>query len=83
MASITTPIAGIPEIVADGGAILIPVGDASALTDAIVKLTSDHALRERLGKEARQTIEDRYTAGKVLPRLAAMYRLLLKARAAA
>jgi glycosyltransferase involved in cell wall biosynthesis len=74
MASVVTPVAGVPEIVADGGAIVIPVGDAQALADAIVRLVSEEGLRQRFGVEARRTIENRYTAQSVLPKLADTYR---------
>lgn len=73
MASVTTPIAGIPEIVSDGGAILVPVGDAPALTDAIRRLVEDPDLRARLSAEARRTIESRYVPEVVLPRLGETY----------
>jgi glycosyltransferase involved in cell wall biosynthesis len=73
MASVTTPIAGIPEIVADGGAILVPVGDATALTDAIRRLVEDAQLRAQLSAEARRTIETRYVPEVVLPQLGETY----------
>ena len=76
MASIATPVAGIPELVADGGAIIIPVRDVDALCTAIVRLVEDRSLRERLGVEARNSIERNFTAEKVLPVLADAYRTL-------
>ncbi|MGB8363378.1 MAG: glycosyltransferase family 4 protein [Rhizomicrobium sp.] len=76
MASVTTPVAGVPEIVADGGAIVIPVGDAAALTGAVARLVSDPEMRRRLGAEARRTIERRYLPASVLPNLAEAYRRL-------
>jgi glycosyltransferase involved in cell wall biosynthesis len=80
MASVTTPIAGIPEIVSDGGAILVPVRDSVALTDAIRRLVLDAELRNRLGLEARRTIESRYVPEAALPPLGETYWKLYEAR---
>jgi glycosyltransferase involved in cell wall biosynthesis len=76
MASIATPVAGVPEIVSDGGAILVPVKDSTALAEAIERLACDPALRRQLGEEARRTVASRYTADAVLPKLAETYRRL-------
>ncbi len=77
MAAIVTPVGAVPEIVADGGALTIPVGDVEALTAAIDRLARDGALRARLGREARATVLARYTESGALPPLAAAYRSLL------
>ena len=78
MPSIVTPIAAVPEIVFDGGALIIPVGDAPALAAAIRQLTSDPALRRKLGDQARNSVICKYTAENVLPSLADAYWRLLR-----
>lgn len=78
LASIVTPVGAVPEIVADGGALTIPVGDSEALSAAIDRLAGDGELRRRLGREARNTVLARYTEAKALPALADAYRSLLK-----
>jgi colanic acid/amylovoran biosynthesis glycosyltransferase len=49
--AITTPVAGIPELVVDGvTGLLVPPGDRVALTDALQRLRRDAALRDALGE---------------------------------
>ncbi len=79
MASIATPVAGVPEIIADGGAISVPVGDSAALAEAIERLVRDPVLRRQLGEEAQRTVAARYTADVVLPKLAETYHRLVNA----
>jgi colanic acid/amylovoran biosynthesis glycosyltransferase len=53
---VASRLSGIPEIVRDGeNGRLFPPGDASALADALVELATDSALRDRLGRAARET----------------------------
>jgi len=78
MASIVTPVGAVPEIVADGGALTIPVGDSKALSAAITLLAGDAELRQRLGREAREAVLARYTEARALPALADAYRSLLQ-----
>ncbi|HWO00276.1 MAG TPA: glycosyltransferase family 4 protein [Blastocatellia bacterium] len=52
----------IADIIEDeSNGLLVEPGDAEALARAISKLTSDKALRSRLGAAARQTVIERYT----------------------
>ncbi len=49
---------GIPDIVVDGdNGLLVPVEDADALADAIVRMLGEPGLAERLGAGARQAVE--------------------------
>jgi glycosyltransferase involved in cell wall biosynthesis len=81
MACVVTPVGAVPEMVADGGALVIPVGDAAALRSAIERLAADPQLRRRLGEEAQRTIRARYTPSSALPPLSDAYsRLLLDRR---
>jgi glycosyltransferase involved in cell wall biosynthesis len=78
MASVVTPVGAVPEMVADGGALVIPVGDAGALCSTIERLAADPELRRRLGEEAQQAVRARYTPPSALPPLADAYRRLLE-----
>jgi glycosyltransferase involved in cell wall biosynthesis len=52
---VTTDVPGCREVVTDGvDGLLVPVRDSDALASAIARLCDDPALRERLGKAARQ-----------------------------
>ena len=60
---ISTPVAGVPEIVEDGvSGVLVPPGDAAALAGGIERLAADPAARAALGAAARRRIEDRFDA---------------------
>jgi len=78
MASVVTPVGAVPELVADGGALVIPVGDVGALRSAIERLTADPDLRRRLGEEARRCVCARYMPSSALPPLVGAYRTLLE-----
>jgi glycosyltransferase involved in cell wall biosynthesis len=78
MASVVTPVGAVSEMVADGGALVIPVGDAGALSTAIERLAANPGLRHRLGEEAQRAVRARYMPPSALPPLADAYRCLLK-----
>jgi glycosyltransferase involved in cell wall biosynthesis len=64
LAIITTPRAAIPETIVDGETgVLVPERDPQALAAAIRRLADDPALRERLGRAARDRFLERYTLG--------------------
>ena len=77
MAAVVTPVGAVPEIVAEGGALTVPVGDGMALASAIERLALDEDLRWRLGREGRETVRRCYTAA-ALPRLSDAYAQLLR-----
>jgi glycosyltransferase involved in cell wall biosynthesis len=80
MASVVTPVGAVPEIVADGGAIVVPVRDPGVLCIAIERLVADLELRRRLGGEAHRAVRARYTPSSALPALAETYRCMLLKR---
>ncbi len=66
-AVVATPVGGIEEAVKDGetGSI-VPVGDAGALSNEIIRLLQDETLRNRFGKSAREIIQRKFTLQKEL-----------------
>lgn len=65
---VATRVGGIPEIVQDGfnGFLVLPK-HPEAIAERLIELNEDKVLRRRLGKAARQTVLDRYTAENVVP----------------
>ena len=55
VATITTPVGAIPEVVRDGeNGILVAPGDEDALAEALIRLLDDPELRRQLGDNARR-----------------------------
>jgi glycosyltransferase involved in cell wall biosynthesis len=61
---------------------LLIADEPQAFADAVLAVTSDAALAQRLGRQGRQLAEQKYTWGAVVSRLEAFYdRLLADANA--
>jgi glycosyltransferase involved in cell wall biosynthesis len=76
-AVMTTPVGGIPEVVRDGvNGCLVQPGEVAGIVECLRELLRDPALRERLGAQARRTIELGYGPEQVLARVAALYEQL-------
>jgi glycosyltransferase involved in cell wall biosynthesis len=72
---IATRVGGIPEIVThEVNGLLLAPGDSDALAAAIARLMEDPALRERLGKAARETIATRFSLDTAVERVIEVYR---------
>ncbi len=80
---------GVPAVVSDipGNAAVVvhgqtglrvPVGDAAALADGIVRLLDDAALRARLGRAAQERIAADFALGAVAERVGALYARMVK-----
>jgi len=75
--SVGTLKCGAEEAIADGvTGLLVPQGDAEAAADALVRLLSDDALREKMGRAARERAE-RMSWDAYCDRLVAIYGELL------
>jgi glycosyltransferase involved in cell wall biosynthesis len=67
---VTTPIAGVPELVQDGrNGLLVAPGRADRLADALVALAADPDLRRRLGAQARETVRRDFNLETIGPAL--------------
>jgi glycosyltransferase involved in cell wall biosynthesis len=78
---IATDVPGCREIVReDETGLLVPAKDATALADAIARLTGDAALRQRLGTRARAVAEVEFAEDVVVRETLALYRELLPRR---
>ena len=72
-ALIASDVPGIREVLGpDEAGILVPVGDAVALSAAIEEVVSDEPLRTELGRRARLVVSDRYGLSAMLDRTIAL-----------
>jgi glycosyltransferase involved in cell wall biosynthesis len=71
---VTTDTEGCREIGRDGvNGLLVPVGDATALAKAILRLVNDPALRARMGREGRRIVEEEFSLEIVIRRMLEIY----------
>jgi glycosyltransferase involved in cell wall biosynthesis len=77
--SVSTRVGGIPEVVEDGvSGVLVPAGDARALTSALEGLIQDPARRKALGQAAQAQARALFSAEVIVPRYEALYRRLCR-----
>lgn len=75
---VATRVGGIPDIVEDDvNGLLIEPERPDALLEAVVRITSDHALAARLGSAGREVAE-RYRPAAMAERYAALYREMIR-----
>ncbi len=64
---VSTKVGGVLEIIEDGeNGVLVPPKHPEELAQAILRLYRDGKLRDKLGKNARNTVLNKYTAEKVV-----------------
>jgi glycosyltransferase involved in cell wall biosynthesis len=74
IASVVSDIPGNCAVVEhEVNGLLVPVGDAEALSLALIRLLRDPELRQKLGKNARRRIIEFFDAGCVADRIVALY----------
>jgi glycosyltransferase involved in cell wall biosynthesis len=74
VAVIATPVGALPEILRDSqNAILVPPGDVPALTEALVRLIDDPALRARLAQAGHAAFRAELDVAVTARQLSALY----------
>jgi len=75
---VATRVGGLPEVIRDGmDGFLAEVGDLEAMTRCSLQILRDHALRRRLGSEARKRALERFTPQIIVPRYESLYQRVL------
>ena len=74
---VSTPVGGIPSL-SDGG-LLVPVGDASALADALISLLRDPDTARELGLAGQSYCEEAQSISVIDARLRDIYGELIRA----
>ena len=76
---VSTPVGGIPEAVTDGvEGFLVTPGDIPALTARLRQLLMDEALRQQIGRAAREKISTTFSDKCIVPQIEAIYTNILK-----
>lgn len=70
---VSTDVGGAAEILEPGGGLVVPPGDARAMSDAFAALIQDPALVLNKSVAAVATFRDRFHADRVMPQLIAFY----------
>lgn len=72
---IASDTSGLKEVVSDHETgLLFPVGDVTALSDAMAKLVSDPRLRNRLGEAGRERVKSNFSTDIFRKKIHALYR---------
>ena len=71
---VASAVGGIPETIRDGiDGLLVPPADPAALAAAIIRLTLDPHLRDRIAASGRRRVEDRFSAAESVRQVEAIY----------
>src|SRR5262249_15934590 len=63
---VATSVGGVPEIVGEGDAgFLVPPGDVTAVSDRVLRLLNDPALRRAMGERGAQRAQDEFSVETV------------------
>lgn len=74
IATVSTPVSGIPELIQDGETgLLVPEKDAVSLANALQRLIEDRDLRVRLGENGRNKVLSEFDSDQNAARLAALF----------
>lgn len=75
---VSTPVGGIPEAVIDGtNGFLVQPGDIKSLHQKLLILCTDRALRERMGRESKRLIEEKFDIRRIVEDLVDCYQQML------
>jgi glycosyltransferase involved in cell wall biosynthesis len=78
---VSTRAGGVEDVVTDGETgLLVPVGDAGAVARAVLHLLEDPHDAARLGAAARAAVVPRFSSGRLVDDIDALYRRLLAGR---
>lgn len=80
--AVATRVGGVPDVVADGAGILAARGDHDGLAAGIATLARDASAREAMGERARQHVEPRFSAIRLVHNIETLYRELLRSSGA-
>lgn len=71
---IASEVGGISDMIGDESGILVPAGDMSALTEAMLRLAKDADLRRTMGAAAKERYQKLFSPKVVVPLMVDTYR---------
>lgn len=78
---IASNIGGITDVVDDGlNGILVPAGDAAALAAAMMKLIANDDLRRKMGKKAKEIVDERFNWHTIVQNIVSLYQQVMARR---
>ena len=78
---VASAVGGNLEVIADGATgLLVPAGDAAALSAALSRLLADDVLALRLARQGRELVEQKFSFDRLTREVGALYEELLQAR---
>jgi glycosyltransferase involved in cell wall biosynthesis len=72
-AVVASDVGGVAEALAEGGGVLVPVGDAAALADQVSRFVLDPRLAATLGEQGRRAVLDRFGAERMVEETISLY----------
>jgi Glycosyltransferase len=73
-ACVASNIGGIGDIIKDGyNGVLVDVGDAGAISEAVLRLLSDEAMGKSMGQRGRELVRDRFTLNAMADNMNKLY----------
>jgi glycosyltransferase involved in cell wall biosynthesis len=74
---VATAVGGVPDVIVQGGGVLVAPQDEVAMADALVRLAGDRELRAEMGARANEHVMGRFTIDRLLRDVEQLYDLLL------
>jgi glycosyltransferase involved in cell wall biosynthesis len=71
---VASRVGGIPEVIRDGeNGLLVAPRNASEIAQSVTRLLDDPVARERMGREGRRTVEERFSIASMVDATATVY----------
>ena len=71
--AVATHVGGVADVVTPETGLLVPAGDWRAFAAALLRLTGDEELRQRMGEAARAHVLERYSSARLVRDMEALY----------
>ncbi|MEC9489297.1 MAG: glycosyltransferase family 4 protein [Halanaerobium sp.] len=76
---VTFAVDGVHEIVREGyNGYIVPIRDVGAMAERVIRLVQDRDLREKMGRQARQLVGDRWTIKRMVTDTGLIYQGMLQ-----